>query len=202
MVAHADGMGVMRLPRPTAYAAYGTVIAASLVALAWVYLWAGNNSTVADAEHERLIEGAWTMCAVLAIAAVVVWLAAAVTRATSLSSIVAGILGALIAVAAGAASTLLIAMAIAPATDPGDFGRPLFPIAYAGALALSLALAVDASWTAARRHGAPTAVAATGLALALTLAAWSYMAVGSSELNQCVVDNEFPLATDHVCSGY
>ena len=40
------------------------------------------------------------------------------------------------------------------------------------------------------------------LAIALTLVAWAWLAVGSSELNQCAVNDEFPLATEHVCSGY
>jgi hypothetical protein len=40
------------------------------------------------------------------------------------------------------------------------------------------------------------------MTLVLTLAAWIYLATGSSELNQCEVNDEFPLATDHVCSGY
>jgi hypothetical protein len=195
-------MSVLGSPRPVAYGAYSALIGAAIVAMACVYLWADSNTTVADAEHTRLIKATATMCSVFAVAAATTWLVAAVARLTALSWAARGLAGAFIAVAAGTASTLLIAMAISPATDPGDFGQPLFRFAYVGALLLSLALGLAAAWATTRSQGAGAAVGAVLLGLGLTIAAWGFLAVASSELNQCVVDDEFPLATDHVCSGY
>jgi hypothetical protein len=172
----------------------------ALVALIWVYAWARGNTTSSDAEHERLIVSAIICCALLGAPIVLAGLAGEHTPILTVPLAAAG--GAFTATAAAAASTLLIAMAISPATDHGDFGRPLFPWSYAGAIVLSVSLGVAAAWSVSARNGVRSSAAAALLVLFLITAAFGYLARGSSELNQCVVDDEFPLATDHVCSGY
>lgn len=174
---------------------------ASLATLVWVYQWAAGNNSAADSEHQRLITGALMACGLCSVTVVF-------ARVTNVGggnelpgTVMAGALGAFVAIAASAASTLLIAMAISPATDPGDFGRPTFRLAYVGALVLSLCAGSAAAWAAgAGARYRPTV--SVLVVLILTLAAWGFLSIGSSELNQCVVDDEFPLKTDHVCSGY
>ncbi|HET6614242.1 MAG TPA: hypothetical protein VFH62_00015 [Dehalococcoidia bacterium] len=176
---------------------------ASLVALIWVYQWATRNNSQGDSEQQRLIIGTMIACAVLALPISVTALLALDGHAVG-RLVRGGAIGAFVAVVASSASTMLIAMAIAPATDPGEFGRPLFRIAYAGALAIAVAAGIAAAVASNGGNDArgSSTFAVAALAIALTLVAWAWLAVGSSELNQCVVNDEFPLATDHVCSGY
>jgi hypothetical protein len=175
---------------------------ASLVGLIWVYQWAVRNNSQADSEQQRLIVSTMIACAVLALPVIFAWTLPS-TEHPIITLARGGAIGAFVAVLASSASTMLIAMAIAPATDPGDFGRPLFRIAYIGALAISVAFGVGASIASNGETGSRIpAFAVIAVTIALTLAAWAWLAVGSSELNQCVVNDEFPLATNHVCSGY
>ncbi len=182
-------------------APFGALIiaAASVAFLIGVYRWANENNNLADREHEIFIVSAAIACSVLAIPV----LGAALVRNVGMVNVVArGAAGAFVAVAASSATTLLIAIAIKDATDPGEFGRPLFRVAYVCALAVSLGIGGTVAWaaTAARTH--TERLAAGALAFVLTAVAWTYLAIGSSELNTCVVDDEFPLSTDFVCSGY
>jgi high-affinity Fe2+/Pb2+ permease len=78
----------------------------------------------------------------------------------------------------------------------------LFPWSYVGAVVLSVTVGLALTWSTSMNEGRWRTVAATLLMLMLTAGAFGYLARGSSELNQCVVDDEFPLATNHVCSGY
>jgi hypothetical protein len=174
-----------------------------MVALAWVYFWAVRNNSAADFEHERLVVAALISCGLLAAAIVLALVVDSDGHRTPATLLRAGAAGAFVAVAASSASTLLIAMAISPVTDPGDFDRTIFRPAYTSALVLSLGAGFAAAWTSLPKHGARNLTpAAMAITLVLTLAAWIYLATGSSELNQCEVNDEFPLATDHVCSGY
>jgi hypothetical protein len=174
------------------------ITVASLTFLIAVYRWAKDNNSLDDREHELFIISAMFACAVLAATVV----ASALSRShPAFRTIGAGSAGAFVAVAASCAATLLIAIAIRDATDPGEFGRPLFRFAYAGALVLSLIVGILAAPLA--QHEARTSrLAAPAIAVVLTAAAWTYLAVGSSEMNTCIVDDEFPLATNFVCSGY
>ncbi|HLB22856.1 MAG TPA: hypothetical protein VJP07_02060 [Dehalococcoidia bacterium] len=176
----------------------------SFVALVWVYQWAIGNNNVADEEIKRLIVSVLIACVLLAMPMAISRLADPVGQHGLTALLAAGATGAFVAVAASGAATLLIAMAISPATDPGDFGRPLFRVAYVGALLLSLCAGLCATWSARGRDGGHMdGVWAALLTLVLTIVAWGYLAVGSSELNKCIVDDEFPLATDFgECSGY
>jgi hypothetical protein len=180
-------------------AAAATVLA--IVSLVWVYAWARSNTSVADREHERLIVSAMFCLAVIGGAMALLALFGAGDAAWRRIARGAAA-GAFVTIAASAASTLLIAMAIAPATDPGDFGRPLFRIGYVGALALSAAAGAAAAWAAARSTRAGEHASVLMATLVVVGGAWAYMATGSAELNKCVVDDEFPLRTDHLCSGY
>jgi hypothetical protein len=173
------------------------------VALAGVYVWARTNTSFADREHELLIVATLLACAPLSVLVIVARLVDPSAESGFLRALSAAALGTVVAVAASSASTLLTALAIAPATDPHEFGRPLFRVAYVGALALS-ACAGAGGAAAARgwRREARVLLPTMFLTLALTAGAWAYLAVGSSEFNQCVVDDEFPLQTNHVCSGY
>jgi hypothetical protein len=190
--------------RPILSAGSAVVLAASLVALIWVYQWATHNTDGADYEHQRLVISTMIACAVLAAPVVVIRLLDPDATQPVLAVVRASATGAFIAVAAGAASTLLIAMAISPATDPGDFGRSLFPVAYTGALLISLGIGIGATWIAADRRTRSEAFASVVLCVVLVLVTAAYLAVGSSELNQCVAASEFPLdrGREHVCSGY
>ncbi len=169
-----------------------------------MYQWATHNNGGADYEHQRLVISTMIACSVLAVPVVVIRLLDPDATQPVLAVVRASATGAFIAVAAGAASTLLIAMAISPATDPGDFGRPLFPVAYTGALLISLGIGIGASWLATGHRDRTEAVASVVLCVVLVLVAAAYLAVGSSELNQCVAASEFPLdrGREHLCSGY
>jgi hypothetical protein len=176
---------------------------ASLVALVWVYQWATSTRGGGDEEQQRLIVSTMIACAALALPIAMTVLLAAEENAVG-RVVRGGATGTFVAVVAASASTMLIAMAISPATDPGEFGRPLFRVAYVGALAIAMAAGITAAVASNGGHGARGAstFAIAALAIALTLVAWAWLAIGSSELNQCVVNDEFPLATNHVCSGY
>ena len=190
-----------RAPWRTATAAFGFVtVAAAFTSLIWIYAWARSNTTTSDREQEMLIASTVFCCALLGAPIVLAGLAR--ERPSPFAVVVAGAAGAFVGVAASAASTMLIAMAISPATDPGDFGRPLFPWSYVGAVVLSVGIGLGVAWSVSAREGLRANAAAVLLTVLLTAVAFGYLARGSSELNQCVVDDEFPLATDHVCSGY
>jgi len=178
----------------------GAALVGAVVALLWVYQWAIGNNSAADEEHKRLIVSVLIACVLLALPVTISRLADPAGHHALTALLAAGAAGALVAVAASGASTLLIAMAISPAADPGDFGRPLFRVAYVGALLLSLLAGLGAAWSADGRTGG---VRVALLTFALTIGAWGYLALGSSEFNKCVVTDEFPLATAYgECSGY
>jgi hypothetical protein len=172
-----------------------------LVALFWVHRWAVTNNAEGDSEHVRLIESTARVITVLVLLALVGGLVR--VRDTAAGDVPLGaVVGALFTVASASASTLLIAMAIEPATDPGDFGRPLFRIAYVGAAVLSVGLGVALVWALVPvSAGRWPRLLAMALSLCLITLAWGYLIVGSSELNQCLVNDEFPLQTRHGCSG-
>lgn len=193
-----------RLRQATSMAlAFRSVAAAttvsSLVALVWARQWAVNNSTEGDAEQARLAESTLAVLIVLLcilVAGLIVrrWLpswSAALALAAS---------GAFITISSSAAGTMLLAIAIEPATDPGEFGRTLFRVAYAGTVLLSVAFALTTVLTYLSRRG--QRVIAAGLMAVFIVTGWAYLVVGSSELNKCLLkDVEFPVRARHGCSG-
>ncbi len=187
-------------------AAESTIIAAIVVAsfgsLVWVHQWAVGACCGGDHEAELLSRSAMIACALLGVPVVLVKLIDARSGNPLLGSVAAGAGAAFVVVAASAASTLLIAMAISPSYDPGGFARRSFRSAYVGVLVVSLCAGLGAAWFANPRNGRLGSTVAIVVTLVLTAVAWGYLAIGSSEVNRCFVDDEFPLATVGECAGY
>jgi hypothetical protein len=179
-------------------------LATSLIVLVWVYQWATHNTDGADYEHQRLVISALIACSLLAAPIVVARMVDPGATQPMLAVVRGAASGAFVAAAAGSASTLIIAMAISPTTDHGEFGRPLFRVAYVGALLISAGVGIGVSWIAMEGMHRRERIASVALCVLLVLLATAYLAVGSSELNQCVAASPFPLdrEREHVCSGY
>ena len=101
----------------------------------------------------------------------------------------------------GVAAALVLAYAIDPWMDPGEAGRAWFPILFGGGLLFGL---VSGAATAGLAPGISRdhSIGAAIVAAVLAVAAFFYLAGAFSEYNQCWVNDEFPLETEHTCAGY
>ncbi len=105
--------------------------------------------------------------------------------------------GAFVATILSATTTLLLALAV----EPPPSSTAVFRMSYAGLLAASLAVGLLTSWLSVRDHRSVLgAVVTCGV---LTGIVWGYLAVGSSEVNRCVVHYQWPLhdTSDRACPG-
>jgi hypothetical protein len=195
MVAHS-------LARRSAGLASTVIPVVSGVALLCVYQWSVTNTSEADREIRRFAAAALVICCALAIALITSITLGRLVVGVAQSPLSPALAGSLTTTAAAAAATLLIAMAISPATDPGEFGRPLFRVAYFSSLVIAIAvgasIALALSWGSGLRARCLAMTVAAAI-MALSLAA---LAQPSADVNYCVVDDEFPLRADFICSGH
>jgi hypothetical protein len=195
-------MVAYRLVRPNAGFASTAITAASAVALLSVYQWSVANTSEADREVRRFAVAALVICCGLGFALIISVMLRRLLRDDVWSPLLPALAGSLTTVAGATAATLLIAMAISPATDPGEFGRPLFRVAYFGSLAISIAVGAIITLALSWRSGFRARGLALTIAAAIMVLSLAALAQRSTDVNLCVVDDEFPLTADFVCSGY
>jgi hypothetical protein len=176
--------------------------AASIIALLWVWQWAVTNNSSADYEHQHLLQSAFIACLLIAAPLLFVRLLAGDSQSAALAVIGGAAAGAFVAVISSVAATMLVMWVFhSHGAVPEGSDRTTFEIAYVSAATLSLLLGSAAAFMAASGKGAHRIVA-VAMAILIVSVAWGYLAVGSSELNKCVVKIDFPLDSRlHGCSG-
>ena len=177
-----------------------TIIAAAAVVLS-VYKIAPGPPNVADEEAGYLATDALAVCLALGVMVALTYAVAIAYESPMLAVARVGAAGAVVAVITGVATSLVLAYAIDPWMDPGEAGRAWFPMLFGGGLLFAIVAGAAAAGLAPGLSN-DHSIAAAILAAALAIAAFVYLAGAFSEYNQCWVNDEFPLATDHVCAGY
>jgi len=190
-----------RRAKAGAAALLAAIFIAALTVLVSVDKIAPGGPSYADEEAGWLANDALVVCVSLAAAVVLTHIVEMAHASTALAVARSGLSGALVAVVTAVAAALVLAYAIDPWMDPGEAGRTWFPFLFGGALLLGvIAGAATAGLWPGLRHEQRIAAAAASTPAAA--AALIYLAGAFSEYNQCWVNDEFPLSTDHVCAGY
>ena len=176
------------------------IVAGAAVVLA-VYKIAPGPPSLADEEAGYLATDALAVCVGLAVVIALLYAIGITYDSPLLGLVRRGLAGAIAAVIVGVAAALVLAYAIDPWMDPGEAGRAWFPILFGAGLLCGLVAGAATAGLAVglgRDHGIGAAI----VAAALAVASFFYLAGAFSEYNQCWVNDEFPLSTDHVCAGY
>jgi hypothetical protein len=178
----------------------GIIIVAAVVVLS-VYKIAPGPPSLADEEAGYLATDALAVCVALAVVIALLYAVGIAYDSPLLGLVRRGLAGAIAAVIVGVAAALVLAYAIDPWMDPGEAGRAWFPSLFGGGLLCGL---VVGAATAGLAPGVSRdqSIGAAIVAAVLAGAAFFYLAGAFSEYNQCWVNDEFPLATEHTCAGY
>jgi len=176
------------------------IIAGAAVVLA-LYKIAPGPPSLADEEAGYLATDALAVCVGLAVVIALLYAIGIAYDSPLLGLVRRGLAGAIAAVIVGVAAALVLAYAIDPWMDPGEAGRAWFPILFGGGLLFGL---VSGAATACLAPGISRdhSIGAASVAAVLAVAAFFYLAGAFSEYNQCWVNDEFPLETEHTCAGY
>jgi hypothetical protein len=178
------------------------VTVAAVAVLAGTYYIILNDNSYGNEEGGWFARSGLVVCGVLGAVLVVATLLSAAAGRPAGGWLVAGCVAAFVGVAASCALVLAVAAAMESQMDPGELGRTLFPVVFAAALFVSVAFGVAAIVAVTGATRGRAVAGASVVMIVLMLGSWAYLATGASEFNQCWVNDEFPLATDHVCAGY